>query len=67
MNWRKASFSMQNGACVELAPLAAGGVAVRDSKNPQGPTLTFTSAEWQAFAAGMFAGEFSDLGHDREP
>jgi hypothetical protein len=62
MHWRKASFSMPNGNCVELAPLATGGVAIRDSKDPQGPTLAFTSAEWQAFAAGMAAGEFSDLG-----
>jgi hypothetical protein len=57
---------MQNGNCVELAPLTAGGVAVRDSKDPQGPMLTFTRTEWQAFAAGMAAGEFSDLGRDRE-
>jgi hypothetical protein len=64
MHWRKASLSTQNGACVELAPLTAGGVAIRDSKDPRGPVLEFTRAEWQAFAAGMVAGEFGDLGRD---
>jgi len=31
---------------------------VRDSKNPDGPVLTFTQTEWIAFKAGMVAGEF---------
>jgi hypothetical protein len=57
--WRKSSFSANNGACVELAPLTEGGVAVRDSKDPHGPVLSFTRAEWTAFAAGMAAGEFN--------
>jgi hypothetical protein len=35
--WRKSSFSQPNGECVELT---AALDAVRDSKNPAGPTLT---------------------------
>lgn len=60
--WRKASASASNGNCVEVAPMPSGGVAVRDSKDPDGPILRFTAAEWAAFAEGMTAGEF-DLAH----
>lgn len=56
--WRKASASQVNGNCVEVAALPDGGVAVRDSKDPDGPTLRFTAAEWFAFADGVAAGEF---------
>ncbi len=33
-------------------------VAVRDSKDRQGPVLTFTPAEWRAFVVGVRSGEF---------
>ncbi|MCM6773759.1 DUF397 domain-containing protein [Nocardia sp. CDC159] len=33
-------------------------VAVRDSKNPTGPALTFTPADWNTFIAGAQHGEF---------
>lgn len=57
--WRKSTESL-NGDCVEIAPLP-GGVAVRDSKNPDGAMLTFTRSEWRAFLAGVSKGEFDDL------
>jgi hypothetical protein len=57
--WRKSTFSGSNGGqCVEVASNLPGIVAVRDSKNPDGPALVFTPAEWQAFVAGVQAGEF---------
>jgi hypothetical protein len=59
--FRKASASGSAG-CVELAPLADGGVAVRDSKNSDGPVLSFTRQEWTAFLDGLRRGEFDDLG-----
>jgi hypothetical protein len=44
-------------SCVEVADLGTTR-AVRDSKNPSGPALTFTAAAWSAFTAGIRAGEF---------
>ncbi|MEU6848601.1 DUF397 domain-containing protein [Actinacidiphila alni] len=50
-DWRKSSYSSeQGGDCVEVAAHPAA-VHVRDSKDPEGPTLTFAPAEWSAFAA----------------
>nr|WP_228537886.1 DUF397 domain-containing protein [Nocardia sp. XZ_19_231] len=43
---------------VEVAMLAEGHVALRDSKNPEGPVLIFTPSEWTAFTAGVHDGEF---------
>lgn len=57
--WRKSSYSGGNGgACVEVAVLRDGSRAVRDSKDPDGPKLSFAPDEWRAFTAAMKAGEF---------
>ncbi len=57
-DFRKSSWSKNNPkTCVEVAVKEAG-VAVRDSKNPQGGTLYFTHDEWSAFTKGVSAGEF---------
>ena len=54
--WFKSSYSSeQGGNCVEVAA-AKGTIHVRDSKDPEGPALTFTPEEWSAFAA--YAAEF---------
>lgn len=58
--WRKARVSVNNGACVEIAPFSEG-IAIRDSKEPDGPILTYTVAEWRAFLHGAKAGEFDNL------
>lgn len=48
--WRKASYSGDNGgACVEVAAAPDALVAVRDSKDPDGPALTFTASRWREF------------------
>ncbi|GGO74383.1 DUF397 domain-containing protein [Nonomuraea cavernae] len=65
------------GNCVEVALLdgdldarAAGAahkagdgplIALRDSKDPDGPRLYFTRSEFAAFRHGLVAGEFDDL------
>jgi Domain of unknown function (DUF397) len=54
--WRKSTRSGANG-CVEVA-LFDGRVAVRDSKDHQGPPLLFTPVEWKAFLDGVQDGEF---------
>lgn len=58
--WVVSPFSGGNGDCVEVGKLP-GGVAVRDSKDPEGPRLRFTDSEWAAFQRGMTAGSFNDL------
>jgi hypothetical protein len=56
--WRKSQRSDGSGNCVEVAPLAGGGRAVRDSKNPDGALLIFDPGEWDAFIGGVKDGEF---------
>ncbi|MBT2233438.1 DUF397 domain-containing protein [Nonomuraea sp. NEAU-A123] len=56
--WRKSSYSGSGDNCVEVAVLPDGGQAVRDSKEPDGPVLTFTPGEWDAFIKGAKDGEF---------
>lgn len=76
--WAKSSYSFSNGNCVEVrwvksagsgdtncievAGTPSGGVQMRDSKDRDGPVLTYTAAEWEAFMAGLKAGEFDDIG-----
>ncbi|MEU6831028.1 DUF397 domain-containing protein [Nocardia beijingensis] len=57
--WFKSSFSESNGQCVEIAHLNNGTVGMRDSKNPTGPTLTFTPAAWDTFLSATKDGEFT--------
>lgn len=54
--WAKSSYSGNSGQCVEVARNLPGVVAVRDSKDPNGPTLVFTPDEWAAFTRGVAGG-----------
>ena len=55
--WRKSSFCAGSN-CVEVAELA-GDVLIRDSKNPAGAPLSFSTEEWSAFVRGIKDGQFS--------
>jgi Domain of unknown function (DUF397) len=58
-DWRKSSYSGNNGGnCVEVAANLPGVVAIRDSKDPEGSTLVFTTQDWRVFISGAKAGQF---------
>jgi Domain of unknown function (DUF397) len=58
--WRKSARSGGTGGnCVEVATNLPGVIAVRDSKDPDGPVLAITPAQWQSFAAGVKLGDFN--------
>ena len=55
--WRKSSYSGTNGGnCIEVARTLPAAVAVRDSKDPDGPKLIFTPADWAAFTTAIRTG-----------
>jgi len=56
--WRtSARTGSSSDNCVEVA-FVEGAVAVRDSRQPDGPVLVFTPEEWDAFVGGAKDGEF---------
>jgi len=57
VKFKKSSYSGPNGNCVEVAGVE-DSVIVRDSKDREGPALTFTVDEWKAFMSGAKDGEF---------
>lgn len=56
--WRKSTRSNNGGNCVEVADNLPGVVAVRDSKNPDGPALVYTRDCWDTFLSGLKGGTF---------
>jgi len=61
VRWRKSQHSNGTGACVELAALPTGEIAMRNSRFPAGPVLVYTQAEITAFLAGAKDGEFDQV------
>jgi hypothetical protein len=58
-DWFTSTYSNdQGGNCVEGARLPGRAMAVRDSKDPQGPALVFPAEAWNAFTAAARDGEF---------
>lgn len=59
--WRKSSFSGNNGdstGCVEVAALAGGDVAIRDTKDRALAPHVYPGREWAAFLLAVRSGEF---------
>ena len=57
--WRKSSYSSDTANCVEFARMPSGGVAVRDSKDPDGGILRFPDASWSAFIRDVCDGSLA--------
>lgn len=58
--WRKATRSIGNGDCVEIAPVS-GTIAVRDSKDPAGPVLRYPADAWKEFLSEAGRGDFDQV------
>jgi uncharacterized protein DUF397 len=61
VRWRKSTASNPSGNCVELAELAGGEIALRNSRFPAGPVLVGTRAAVAAFVQAARSGELDDL------
>ncbi|MEU8353100.1 MULTISPECIES: DUF397 domain-containing protein [Streptomyces] len=59
--WRKSRYSNPSGNCVELTRLPDGGVAVRNSRDPEGPALVYTRDEMAVFLHSAKDGEFDSM------
>jgi hypothetical protein len=61
VQWRKSRRSTAEGECVQTAKLPSGGVAVRNSRHPEGPVLLFSDAELRTFLESVKQGDFDDV------
>lgn len=62
VTWQKSRRSNPSGNCVECAVLPDdAGIAVRNSRDPEGPALIYTFAEIEAFILGVRDGDFDNL------
>ncbi|MEU5549938.1 DUF397 domain-containing protein [Micromonospora sp. NPDC047793] len=57
--WRKSTRSGSTGNCVEVADNLPAVVAVRDSKDRQGPVLSFGTDQWAGFVRGVKGGRLT--------
>jgi hypothetical protein len=57
--WRKSSYSGQSGQCVEVAGNLPGVMAVRDSKDPDGPALLLAPAAWRMLTRRVKDGDLA--------
>ncbi|MEU4835664.1 DUF397 domain-containing protein [Streptosporangium sp. NPDC023615] len=55
--FRTSTLSGPNNDCVEVATNLPGLVAIRDSKDRNGPALTFSPTAWSNLLTGIRNGE----------
>jgi uncharacterized protein DUF397 len=55
--YQKSSLSNGQAQCVEVT-IEPGEILVRNSRDREGPVLSFTEGEWEAFIGGVYLGEF---------
>jgi hypothetical protein len=55
------ALSCAGGNCIQIAETEDGNVLIGDTKNPTGPTLSYTHDEWTAFLRGAKNGDFDNL------
>jgi hypothetical protein len=56
VEWRKSTYSTDQGNCVEAASVP-DAIAIRDSKNPNGPNLAFAPESWEAYTSHVKASQ----------
>ncbi|MGH3439528.1 MAG: DUF397 domain-containing protein [Sciscionella sp.] len=56
-SWRKSSHSGAIGNCVELAPVSGGAMAIRNSRDPNGPALVYPCGAIAELIADVTMGE----------
>ncbi|MFG2914869.1 DUF397 domain-containing protein [Kitasatospora sp. NPDC048298] len=61
LDWFKSSYSSNGGQCIEVSDGTPGVVPVRDSKDPEGPTLAFPVDAWSNFVVAVRSGEFGEV------
>jgi hypothetical protein len=57
--WHKSTRSNNGGACVEVASNLPGVVAIRDSKDRNGPALAISDRAWSRFTDAIKHGKFA--------
>ncbi|MEV6672246.1 DUF397 domain-containing protein [Streptomyces sp. NPDC051162] len=58
ITFRKSSYSSGHETCVEIA-LSPTVIAIRDSKNPNSPTLHFNSTAYHSFSHALIHGDLN--------
>jgi len=57
-NWRKANYSLNHGACAEVAS-GSGIVAIRDTTDRQGAVVRYPSGSWRTFLVDVKLGNLA--------
>jgi hypothetical protein len=57
LQWRKARRSVNNGACVEVAPISRQ-ILIRDSTDRNGPVMRYSGRSWCIFVGDIKTGRF---------